>query len=90
MEHTYRQTSRIHSVIFIGIIFLLVFAPLAFGSVHVWAYSVVEIGVCLLLILWFLGDVHWNIGYWPLAGRDKGRRAEGRNRPRREDRSQMP
>jgi len=45
MEHTYRQTSRIHSVIFIGIIFLLVFAPLAFGSVHVWAYSVVEIGV---------------------------------------------
>ncbi|RZB31506.1 MAG: hypothetical protein SRB2_04475 [Desulfobacteraceae bacterium Eth-SRB2] len=54
MEHTYRQTSRIHRVIFIGIIFLLVFAPLAFGSVHVWAYSVVEIGVYLLLILWFV------------------------------------
>ena len=54
MEHTYRQTSRIQQIIFYGILFLLVFAPLAFGSVHVWAYSVVEIGVYLLLILWFV------------------------------------
>jgi len=52
MTKGYKQ-SRIHGIILWGIIFLLVFAPLAFGSVHVWAYSVVEIGVYLLLILWF-------------------------------------
>jgi len=45
--------TRIHKIIFFGIIFLLIFAPLAFGSVHVWAYSMIEVGVFLLLILWF-------------------------------------
>ena len=45
--------TRIHKIIFFGIIFLLIFAPLAFGSVHVWAYSMVEFGVFLLLVLWF-------------------------------------
>ena len=46
--------SRIDKIIFAGIIVLLVFAPLAFGSVHVWAYSIVELGVFLLLVLWFV------------------------------------
>jgi len=55
MDHTYQQTGRIDRVVFYGIIFLLIFAPLAFGSVHVWAYTVVEIGVFLLLGLWFAG-----------------------------------
>jgi len=40
-------------VIFYGIIFLLVFTPLAFGSVHVWAYTIMELGVFSLLALWF-------------------------------------
>ena len=46
--------TKIERIIFAGIIALLVFAPLAFGSVHVWAYSVIEIGVFLLLALWFV------------------------------------
>ena len=46
--------SRIDKIIFTGIIVLLVFAPLAFGSVHVWAYSFLELGVFLLLALWFV------------------------------------
>lgn len=37
-----------------GIIFLLIFAPLVFGSVHVWAYSLIEFGVFFLLALWFM------------------------------------
>ena len=45
--------SKIDRVIFIGIIFLLIFAPLAFGSVHVWAYSIIEVGVFVLVVLWF-------------------------------------
>ena len=44
MEHDYKQTSKIDKIIFYGIILLLVFAPLAFGSVHVWAYSIIEVG----------------------------------------------
>jgi O-antigen ligase len=40
-------------IIFFGIVLVLVFAPLAFGSVHVRAYSMVEFGVYLLLLIWF-------------------------------------
>lgn len=46
--------TNIERIIFAGIIALLVFAPLAFGSVHVWAYSIIEFGVFLLLALWFV------------------------------------
>ena len=46
--------SRIDKIIFGGIIALLIFAPLAFGAVHVWAYSVIQLGVLLLLALWFV------------------------------------
>lgn len=45
--------TRIDNIIFAGVLALLVFAPLAFGSVHVWAYTIVELGVFLLLGLWF-------------------------------------
>jgi|GEM_PF-695974 len=51
------QTSRIDRIIFYGIILLLIFAPLAFGSVHVWAYSVIEVGVFLLMGLWFVDQL---------------------------------
>ena len=49
-----KPRSLIDKIIFTGIIVLLVFAPLAFGSVHVWAYSIIEVGVFLLLALWFV------------------------------------
>ncbi len=35
-------------LIFAGILTLLIFTPLAFGSVHVWAYSIMEFGVFIL------------------------------------------
>jgi len=37
--------SFINRIVFIGICVLLVFAPLAFGAVHVWAYGIVMVGV---------------------------------------------
>jgi O-antigen ligase len=37
-----------------GLLFLIVFTPLAFGSVHVWAYSLMELTVFSLLIVWAL------------------------------------
>ena len=54
---TLTRSSRIDKFIFAGIISLLVFAPLAFGSVHVWAYSLVEIGVFSLLLLWVVNGL---------------------------------
>ena len=35
-----------------GLIFLIIFTPLAFGSVHIWAYTIVEVVVLLLLLTW--------------------------------------
>ena len=40
-------------VLFSGIVFVLVFTQLAFGGVHVWAYTVFEITVFLLFLLFF-------------------------------------
>ncbi|HDY69045.1 MAG TPA: O-antigen ligase domain-containing protein [Candidatus Scalindua sp.] len=37
-----------------GIIFLIVFTPLAFASVHPWAYTVMELTICFLVIIWIL------------------------------------
>src|SRR5712691_4923235 len=35
-----------------GILFLILFTPLAFGAVHPWAFSLMEVVVFLLVILW--------------------------------------
>ncbi|UCD32358.1 MAG: O-antigen ligase family protein, partial [Desulfobacterales bacterium] len=51
------QTNKIDSIIFFGIVLLLIFAPLAFGSVHVWAYSIIEFGVFLLVAIWFANQL---------------------------------
>ncbi|MEW6671017.1 MAG: O-antigen ligase family protein [Thermodesulfobacteriota bacterium] len=48
------KQSKADRIIFAGIITLLVFAPLAFGALHVWAYTLVELGVFVLLGLWVL------------------------------------
>ena len=37
-----------------GIIFLIVFTPIAFGTVHPWAYTVMELTVCFLVIIWIV------------------------------------
>jgi tetratricopeptide (TPR) repeat protein len=50
MELSERK-SKIERIVFWGIVLLLVFAPLAFGSVHVWAYSITAITVFSLISL---------------------------------------
>lgn len=35
-----------------GTLALLIFTPLAFGSVHVWAYSLMEMGIFFLAMVW--------------------------------------
>ena len=47
----------IDKIVFSGIIFVLIFTQLAFGGVHVWAYSAFEIIVFILFILFFLNHV---------------------------------
>ncbi|MDH5715247.1 MAG: hypothetical protein OEZ30_06765, partial [Candidatus Aminicenantes bacterium] len=37
-----------------GIIFLILFSPLAFGSVEPWAYSIIEITVIFLTLIWLI------------------------------------
>ncbi len=37
-----------------GIIFLIVFTPIAFGTVHPWAYTIMELTVCFLVIIWII------------------------------------
>jgi len=60
------NNSLIDKFVFTGTLALLIFAPLAFGAIHVWAYTVVEIGVFFLLALYLLdqmvsgcGRVEW-------------------------------
>jgi O-antigen ligase len=40
-----------------GIIFLIVFTPLAFGSVHPWAYSTMELTIYFLVMIWALKQI---------------------------------
>ena len=37
-----------------GIIFLIVFTPIAFGTVHPWAYTIMELTICIMVIVWII------------------------------------
>ena len=34
------------------LMFLLIFTPIAFGSMELWAFSLMELGILLMIILW--------------------------------------
>jgi O-antigen ligase len=42
----------LNNIIKLILIILLIFTPIAFGSVELWAFSLVELGILLLIILW--------------------------------------
>jgi hypothetical protein len=44
-----------NSLIKYGLYFVVVFSVLVFGAAEVWAFSVVEFVVFLLVFLWFAG-----------------------------------
>ena len=37
-----------------GLLFLIVFTPFAFGSVHPWAYGLMEIVIFSLVLVWMM------------------------------------
>lgn len=56
----FKRQNKIEQIVFPGLIFLLVFAPFAFGSVHVWAYTLIELGIFFLLLLHFAGQIFFS------------------------------
>jgi hypothetical protein len=54
------QYSVFNIIIECGLIFLIVFTPLAFGTVHVWACTVMELVVLFLLLVWLLKLIYLN------------------------------
>ena len=44
-------------VIKLILIFLLVFTPIAFGSMELWAFSIMELGILLIIILWVIQNL---------------------------------
>ena len=42
----------INSLITLILIFLILFTPIAFGAMELWAFSVMELGILLIMILW--------------------------------------
>lgn len=49
--------SKIGLTVFFGFIFLLIFSPLAYGAVHVWAYTMIEVIALCLAYVWLIGIV---------------------------------
>jgi O-antigen ligase len=47
-----------------GLIILIIFTPLCFGSVHPWAYTGMELVVIFLLILWVYISLKKGLIYW--------------------------
>lgn len=59
----------------VGICCLIAFAVLSFGSVQLWAATVLEVGAAILFILWSIlaacrgrAEIHWNWLYLPMLG----------------------
>ena len=45
-----------HFIKFI-LIFLIIFTPVAFGSIELWAFSIMELGILSIIILWALQNI---------------------------------
>jgi len=55
------RTSKFEIVIEILLILLIIFTPIAFGSQVLWAFSLMELGILLIIILWAVQ----RLGYRP-------------------------
>lgn len=66
---------RAHDVELYGLTTILIFAPLAFGTVEAWAIFVLQFSACILFSTWMLRQVRaerltirWNPIFAPMAG----------------------
>jgi O-antigen ligase len=39
------------------LIFLIIFTPIAFGSIELWAFSIMELGILLIIVLWAIQNM---------------------------------
>ncbi len=39
---------------------LLIFTPIAFGSMELWAFSLMELGILLMIVLWAIQSIIGN------------------------------
>src|SRR4030042_2954074 len=47
----------INTLIMFLIIFLIIFTPIAFGAMELWAFSLMELGILLIIILWAIQSI---------------------------------
>jgi O-antigen ligase len=52
-----QSSNLLDSVLFYGVVGLLLFGPLAFGAVETWSISVLQVGAGLLFAFWAVGQV---------------------------------
>jgi len=55
------------------LILLIIFTPIAFGSVELWAFSVMELGILLIIILWSIQSAIFTLRSPGVAGATEGR-----------------
>jgi len=58
----------LNNIIKLILIILLIFTPIAFGSVELWAFSLVELGILLIIILWAIQSLIFN-SQWAMSNR---------------------
>lgn len=51
----------INHLITLILIFLIIFTPIAFGSIELWAFSVMELGILFIIILWAVQSLRLRI-----------------------------
>ncbi|WP_089942145.1 O-antigen ligase family protein [Candidatus Entotheonella palauensis] len=53
MDNKENRRGRVSDIVLrYGLLSLLVWTPLAFGAVHAWAYGLLQIHICLLVVIW--------------------------------------
>ena len=52
---------------------LIIFTPIAFGSMELWAFSIMELGILLIIILWSVHSAIFTLRSPGVAGAKDGR-----------------
>jgi len=63
----------INYIITLILILLIVFTPIAFGSIELWAFSLMELGILLIIILWAVQTAIFTLRSPGVAGAKDGR-----------------
>jgi len=61
------------NIIKVILFFLIIFTPIAFGSMELWAFSIMELGILLIIILWSIQSAIFTLRSPGNAGAKDGR-----------------